>query len=93
MSGLSGDTRVRITVETRLSKVSAIAALSTPGSLADLTFLNVPYELADAVTSKLRELGIDELTRRLEEFTGRTGLRGAVEISQAEERPGGGRIP
>jgi glutamyl-tRNA synthetase len=29
----------------------------------------------------LRELGIDELTRRLEEFTGRTGLRGAVEIS------------
>jgi glutamyl-tRNA synthetase len=29
----------------------------------------------------LRELGIDELTRRLEEFTGRTGLRPAVEIS------------
>jgi glutamyl-tRNA synthetase len=29
----------------------------------------------------LRELGIDELTRRLEDFTGRTGLRGAVEIS------------
>jgi glutamyl-tRNA synthetase len=29
----------------------------------------------------LRELGIDELTARLEEFTGRTGLRGAVEIS------------
>ncbi len=29
----------------------------------------------------LRELGVDELTRRLEEFTGRTGLRGAVEIS------------
>jgi glutamyl-tRNA synthetase len=29
----------------------------------------------------LRELGIDELTRRLEEFTGRRGLRGAVEIS------------
>jgi glutamyl-tRNA synthetase len=29
----------------------------------------------------LRELGIDELTRRLEEFTGRSGLRGAVEIS------------
>jgi glutamyl-tRNA synthetase len=29
----------------------------------------------------LRELGADELTRRLEEFTGRTGLRGAVEIS------------
>jgi glutamyl-tRNA synthetase len=29
----------------------------------------------------LRELGLDELTRRLEEFTGRRGLRGAVEIS------------
>ncbi|HWF50711.1 MAG TPA: glutamate--tRNA ligase [Solirubrobacteraceae bacterium] len=29
----------------------------------------------------LRELGIDELTRRTEEFTGRTGLRSAVEIS------------
>jgi glutamyl-tRNA synthetase len=29
----------------------------------------------------MRELGIDELTRRLEEFTGRSGLRGAVEIS------------
>ncbi|HEY8625844.1 MAG TPA: glutamate--tRNA ligase [Solirubrobacteraceae bacterium] len=29
----------------------------------------------------LRELGIDELTRRLEQFTGRTGLRPAVEIS------------
>jgi len=29
----------------------------------------------------LRELGIDELTRRLEAFTGRSGLRGAVEIS------------
>jgi glutamyl-tRNA synthetase len=29
----------------------------------------------------LRELGIDELTRRLEEYTGRRGLRGAVEIS------------
>ncbi len=29
----------------------------------------------------LRELGLDELTRRLEEFTGREGLRGAVEIS------------
>jgi len=29
----------------------------------------------------LRELGTDELTRRLEAFTGRTGLRGAVEIS------------
>jgi glutamyl-tRNA synthetase len=29
----------------------------------------------------LRELGIDELTRRLEDFTGRRGLRGAVEIS------------
>ena len=29
----------------------------------------------------LRELGLDELTRRLEEFTGRSGLRGAVEIS------------
>ncbi len=30
----------------------------------------------------LRELGIDELTARLEQFTGRTGLRGAAEISQ-----------
>jgi glutamyl-tRNA synthetase len=30
----------------------------------------------------LRELGTDELTRRLEEFTGRHGLRGAVEISE-----------
>ncbi|HTU84604.1 MAG TPA: glutamate--tRNA ligase [Solirubrobacteraceae bacterium] len=30
----------------------------------------------------IRELGTDELTKRLEEFTGRTGLRGAVEISQ-----------
>jgi glutamyl-tRNA synthetase len=30
----------------------------------------------------LRELGTDELTRRLEEYTGRTGLRGAVEISE-----------
>jgi glutamyl-tRNA synthetase len=29
----------------------------------------------------LRELGIDELTARLEEYTGRTDLRGAVEIS------------
>jgi glutamyl-tRNA synthetase len=29
----------------------------------------------------LRELGIDELTSRLEQFTGRSGLRGAVEIS------------
>ena len=29
----------------------------------------------------LRKLGIDELTRRLEQYTGRTGLRGAVEIS------------
>src|SRR5579864_531259 len=29
----------------------------------------------------LRRLGIDELTRRLEEFTGHTGLRAAVEIS------------
>ena len=29
----------------------------------------------------LRELGTDELVRRLEEFTGRSGLRGAVEIS------------
>ena len=29
----------------------------------------------------LRELGIDELTARLEAFTGRSGLRGAVEIS------------
>jgi glutamyl-tRNA synthetase len=29
----------------------------------------------------LRELGIDELTRRLEDYTGRSGLRGAVEIS------------
>jgi glutamyl-tRNA synthetase len=29
----------------------------------------------------LHELGIDELTRRLEEFTGRAGLRAAVEIS------------
>jgi len=29
----------------------------------------------------LRELGLDELTRRLEEFTGREGLRGAVAIS------------
>jgi glutamyl-tRNA synthetase len=29
----------------------------------------------------LHELGIDELTRRLELFTGRAGLRGAVEIS------------
>src|ERR1700727_1047084 len=30
----------------------------------------------------LRALGVDELTRRLETFTGRTGLRGAVEISR-----------
>jgi glutamyl-tRNA synthetase len=30
----------------------------------------------------LRALSIDELTRRLEEYTGRTGLRGAVEISR-----------
>ncbi len=29
----------------------------------------------------LRALGVDELTRRLETFTGRTGLRDAVEIS------------
>jgi glutamyl-tRNA synthetase len=29
----------------------------------------------------LRELGTDELTRRLEQVTGRTGLRGGVEIS------------
>jgi glutamyl-tRNA synthetase len=29
----------------------------------------------------LRELGLDELTRRLEQFTRREGLRGAVEIS------------
>jgi glutamyl-tRNA synthetase len=30
----------------------------------------------------LRELDTDELTRRLEQFTGRSGLRGAVAISQ-----------
>jgi glutamyl/glutaminyl-tRNA synthetase len=30
----------------------------------------------------IRELGTDELTNRLEEYTGRTGLRGAVEISE-----------
>jgi glutamyl-tRNA synthetase len=30
----------------------------------------------------LRALGTDELTERLEQFTGRTGLRGAVEITQ-----------
>jgi glutamyl-tRNA synthetase len=30
----------------------------------------------------LRELSIDELTKRLEDYTGRTGLRGAVEISR-----------
>ena len=30
----------------------------------------------------IRELGTDELTKRLEQFTGRTGLRDAVEISQ-----------
>ena len=30
----------------------------------------------------LRELGTSELTSRLEDFTGRTGLRGAVEISE-----------
>jgi glutamyl-tRNA synthetase len=30
----------------------------------------------------LRELSLDELTARLEQFTGRTGLRGAVEISR-----------
>jgi glutamyl-tRNA synthetase len=30
----------------------------------------------------IRELGTDELTKRLEEFTGRSGLRGAVEISE-----------
>jgi glutamyl-tRNA synthetase len=29
----------------------------------------------------LRQLGIDELTRRLEAYTGRSGLRGAVEIA------------
>jgi glutamyl-tRNA synthetase len=30
----------------------------------------------------LRDLSVDELTSRLEEYTGRTGLRGAVEISR-----------
>ena len=30
----------------------------------------------------IRELGVDELTTRLEEYTGRAGLRGAVEISE-----------
>ena len=30
----------------------------------------------------LRDLSLDELTARLERFTGRTGLRGAVEISR-----------
>ncbi len=30
----------------------------------------------------LRELPVDDLTQRLEEFTGRTGLKGAVEITQ-----------
>ncbi len=30
----------------------------------------------------LRELGVDDLTARLEEYTGRAGLRGAVEISR-----------
>jgi glutamyl-tRNA synthetase len=30
----------------------------------------------------LRELGVDDLTARLEAFTGRSGLRGAVEIAQ-----------
>jgi glutamyl-tRNA synthetase len=29
----------------------------------------------------IRELGLDELTRRLEQYTGRTGLRAAVEIA------------
>ncbi len=29
----------------------------------------------------LRQLGVDELTRRLEAYTGRSGLRGAVEIA------------
>ncbi|MDX6642585.1 MAG: glutamyl-tRNA synthetase [Solirubrobacteraceae bacterium] len=29
----------------------------------------------------LRQLGVDELTTRLEQYTGRTGLRGAVEIA------------
>ena len=36
--------------------------------------------------------GIDELTRRLEEFTGRTGLRGAVEISGGEDPDAGGLL-
>ena len=39
----------------------------------------------------LRELPLDELTARLEQFTGRTGLRGAVEIS-AREDPDAGRF-
>ena len=30
----------------------------------------------------MRELGTDELTRRLEEYTGRSGLRAAVEIAE-----------
>jgi glutamyl-tRNA synthetase len=30
----------------------------------------------------LRELGTDELTKRLEQYTGRSGLRGAVEITE-----------
>ncbi len=30
----------------------------------------------------IRELGVDELTKRLEQYTGRTGLDGAVEISR-----------
>jgi glutamyl-tRNA synthetase len=30
----------------------------------------------------IRELSVDDLTRRLEQFTGRSGLRGAVEISR-----------
>jgi glutamyl-tRNA synthetase len=41
--------------------------------LAKLRWLNGRY---------LRELSVDDLTARLEAFTGRTGLRAAVEISQ-----------
>src|SRR6201985_174341 len=47
-------------------------------------------KLRDLNGRHLRELSVDELTSRLEEYTGRTGLRGAVEISREKIQTLGG---
>jgi len=59
----------------RLQELFSLDAVSKSSAIFDeqkLRWMNGRY---------LRELGADELTARLEEFTGRRGLRDAVEIS------------